>query len=117
MSELRTSAAFISLTNTPIPSKDRIEVYAYGCSCQYLFRFLQLSGWFLVWRIVIQAMRASNLVVLGTLDSLEAVMTYALTKMWGRRTLEAIEEMRTAFPELHFDFLPAQGNGNALPDG
>ena len=42
--------------------------------------FVQLSGWFLVWRIVAQAMRASDLVVLGAFDSVATVTTYTLTR-------------------------------------
>jgi O-antigen/teichoic acid export membrane protein len=42
--------------------------------------FVQLSGWFLVWRIVAQAMRASDLVVLGAFDSVTTVTTYTLTR-------------------------------------
>ncbi|MEN8184118.1 MAG: hypothetical protein ABFS46_16450 [Myxococcota bacterium] len=43
-------------------------------------RFLGLSTWFLVWRAVMQVMRASDLVLLGILLSLESVTTYSLTK-------------------------------------
>ncbi len=42
--------------------------------------FFQLSGWFLAWRIVAQAMQASDLVVLGAFDSVETVTTYTLTR-------------------------------------
>jgi O-antigen/teichoic acid export membrane protein len=43
-------------------------------------RFLGLSGWFLVWRLVMQLMTASDVVVLGTLASAELVTAYTLTK-------------------------------------
>jgi O-antigen/teichoic acid export membrane protein len=43
-------------------------------------RFLGLSWWFLAWHIVMQVMRASDLVLLGLLASLETVTTYSLTR-------------------------------------
>jgi O-antigen/teichoic acid export membrane protein len=43
-------------------------------------RFLGLSGWFLLWRLVMRLMRASDVVVLGMLASVELVTTYSLTK-------------------------------------
>jgi O-antigen/teichoic acid export membrane protein len=43
-------------------------------------RFLGLSGWFLAWRVVMQAMRSSDLVLLGLFASLETVTTYSLTR-------------------------------------
>ncbi|MCI0693045.1 hypothetical protein L0337_13695 [candidate division KSB1 bacterium] len=43
-------------------------------------RFLGLSGWFLAWNMVMKLMRASDVVVLGTLSSVESVTTYSLTK-------------------------------------
>ncbi len=42
--------------------------------------FLGLSGWFLVWGLVMRLMRASDVVILGILDSPELVTTYTLTK-------------------------------------
>jgi O-antigen/teichoic acid export membrane protein len=42
--------------------------------------FLGLSGWFLAWRLVMQFMRASDVVVLGIFASVEGVTTYTLTK-------------------------------------
>jgi len=41
--------------------------------------FFRLSGWFLAWRVVTQVMKASDLVVLGAFDSVEAVTVYTLT--------------------------------------
>ena len=35
--------------------------------------------------------------------------TYALTKMWGSKTLTAIGEVQKAFPELEFEFSPVGG--------
>jgi O-antigen/teichoic acid export membrane protein len=52
--------------------------------------FFQLSGWFLVWRLVMQAMQASDLVLLGALDSVETVTTYALTKYVPETLVTAI---------------------------
>lgn len=42
--------------------------------------FLQLSGWFLAWRLVMQILRSSDVVVLGIADSAELVSVYALTR-------------------------------------
>jgi len=43
-------------------------------------QFLGLSGWFLVWRLVMQTMLGSDVVVLGILASAESVTSYTLTK-------------------------------------
>jgi len=43
-------------------------------------RFLGLSWWFLVWNLAMRVMKASDAVVLGVLDSVGLVTTYALTK-------------------------------------
>lgn len=43
-------------------------------------QFLGLSGWFLVWHLVMRVMLSSDVVVLGVLDSVELVTTYSLTK-------------------------------------
>ena len=48
--------------------------------------FLRLSGWFLLWNLVVQLMRGSDVVVLGIADSVEPVTVYAL----ARYVLEAI---------------------------
>jgi O-antigen/teichoic acid export membrane protein len=42
--------------------------------------FLGLSGWFLGWRLVMQILRSSDMVVLGIADSAELVSVYALTR-------------------------------------
>ncbi|MFQ5544446.1 MAG: lipopolysaccharide biosynthesis protein, partial [Acidiferrobacterales bacterium] len=42
--------------------------------------FLRLSGWFLVWGLVMRLMRASDVVILGILESAELVTIYSLTK-------------------------------------
>jgi O-antigen/teichoic acid export membrane protein len=43
-------------------------------------QFLGLSGWFLAWNMVMKLMRASDVVVLGMLGSVESVTSYSLTK-------------------------------------
>jgi O-antigen/teichoic acid export membrane protein len=43
-------------------------------------QFLTLSIWFVIWRLVMQIMMASDVVILGMLDSVEIVTTYTLTK-------------------------------------
>lgn len=45
-----------------------------------VWSFASLSGWFLGWRLVTQLMNASDVVLLGRLDSLEMVASYSLTK-------------------------------------
>ena len=42
--------------------------------------FLGLSWWFLGWRLVMQVLRSSDMVVLGVADSAELVSVYALTR-------------------------------------
>jgi O-antigen/teichoic acid export membrane protein len=42
--------------------------------------FFGLSGWFLIWRLVIQLMTASDLIILGVFASAGLVTTYSLTK-------------------------------------
>ena len=42
--------------------------------------FFGLSGWFLIWRLVMQLMQASDLVILGVFASAESVTAYAITK-------------------------------------
>lgn len=44
------------------------------------FQFLGLSGWFLLWNLIMNLMLASDVILLGMLQSLEAVTVYALTK-------------------------------------
>jgi O-antigen/teichoic acid export membrane protein len=43
-------------------------------------QFLGLSGWFLVWNLIVNLMLASDVVILGLLDSVEAVPAYTLTR-------------------------------------
>jgi len=43
-------------------------------------QFFRLSGWFLVWFLVLQLIRSSDVIILGILDSAETVTTYTLTK-------------------------------------
>lgn len=42
--------------------------------------FLKLSGWFLLWNLVIQLLRASDVVVLGVAGSPEQVTVYSLSR-------------------------------------
>lgn len=42
--------------------------------------FFGLSGWFLIWRLVMQLMTASDLIILGMFASAGLVTTYSLTK-------------------------------------
>ena len=42
--------------------------------------FLGLSGWFLAWRFINQALRSSDLLILGTFGALETVSVYSLTR-------------------------------------
>jgi O-antigen/teichoic acid export membrane protein len=42
--------------------------------------FFSLSGWFLVWRLVMQLMMGADVAILGLLNSAESVTTYSLTK-------------------------------------
>ena len=61
----------------------RQQVHWFGAarpSRPALWRFLGLSGWFLLWRIVLQLMQASDIVLLGIFGSVELVTVYALTK-------------------------------------
>jgi O-antigen/teichoic acid export membrane protein len=55
--------------------------------------FFQISWWFLVWRIVMQVMRASDLVILGMFASMEIVTAYALTKYVPHALLSTIATM------------------------
>lgn len=47
---------------------------------QALGRFVGLSGWFLIWRLVMQFMLASDSALLGIFASVELVTSYSLTK-------------------------------------
>jgi O-antigen/teichoic acid export membrane protein len=42
--------------------------------------FLRLSFWFMAWTLVMQALKGSDLVILGVLDSAEQVTRYTLTR-------------------------------------
>ena len=43
-------------------------------------KFLGLSGWFLVWNLVLQLLKAGDVVLLGIFDSAELVTRYSLTR-------------------------------------
>ncbi|KPJ79471.1 MAG: hypothetical protein AMS19_11155 [Gemmatimonas sp. SG8_23] len=45
-----------------------------------LRRFLDLSGWFFVWRLVMSWMMAADVLLLGMLSSVELVTSYSLSK-------------------------------------
>lgn len=47
---------------------------------QMVREFFGLSGWFLIWRLVMQLMTASDLIILGMFASMGLVTTYSLTK-------------------------------------
>ncbi len=54
-------------------------------------RFLGLSGWFLVWNLVSQLMRASDVVILGVFASAEMVTVYTLTKYVPETVINVVE--------------------------
>jgi Na+-driven multidrug efflux pump len=45
-----------------------------------LRRFIDLSGWFLAWRLVMSWMKAADVLLLGMLTSVELVTSYSLSK-------------------------------------
>jgi len=45
-----------------------------------VFRFVRLSGWFLLWNLVMQLMRGSDIVVLGVVGSAQLVTVLALSR-------------------------------------
>lgn len=47
---------------------------------QMVRQFFGLSGWFLLWRLIMQLMRGSDMVLLGMLASVELVTDYSLTR-------------------------------------
>jgi O-antigen/teichoic acid export membrane protein len=59
-------------------------------------RFLGLSVWFLAWRAIMQVMRASDMVLLGILVSVESVTTYSLTKHIPQTIIGLVSVMVTA---------------------
>ena len=58
-------------------------------SSQAVRKFLGLSGWFLLWHLIMRLMIASDVVLLGLLDSVELVTTYSLSK-YAPETLIAL---------------------------
>ena len=48
-------------------------------------RFAGLSWWFLVWNLVMRAMRAGDVIVLGIAGSAALVTSYSLTSSFPRR--------------------------------
>lgn len=53
--------------------------------------FAGLSGWFLVWNLVTQLMRASDVVLLGILGSATLVTSYTLTKYVPETVISLVE--------------------------
>ena len=53
--------------------------------------FAGLSGWFLVWNLVTQLMRASDVVLLGILGSASLVTSYTLTKYVPETVISLVE--------------------------
>jgi O-antigen/teichoic acid export membrane protein len=64
--------------------------------------FLKLSVWFMVWNLIMQLMLASDVVVLGLLDSVELVTNYTLSKY-------APEMVITVVAMIVFGILPGLG--------
>lgn len=56
--------------------------------------FLGLSGWFLGWNLIMNLMTASDLVVFGLLESVEAVTAFSLTK-YAPETIISLVAMMT----------------------
>jgi O-antigen/teichoic acid export membrane protein len=52
--------------------------------------FVGLSWWFAVWKLVMQAMLAGDVVVLGVVDSVESVTTYTLTRFAPEAVLAGV---------------------------
>ncbi len=52
-------------------------------SWQEIRKFLDLSAWFVIWRLVTRLMITSDIVLLGIVASTESVTTYTLTKYGG----------------------------------
>jgi O-antigen/teichoic acid export membrane protein len=53
-------------------------------------RFVGLSWWFAVWKLVMQAMLAGDVVILGIVDSVESVTTYTLTRFAPETVLAGV---------------------------
>ena len=49
-------------------------------SIETIRKFFTLSGWFLVWHLIMRFMNGSDVVILGVFDSVELVTSYTLTK-------------------------------------
>jgi O-antigen/teichoic acid export membrane protein len=64
--------------------------------------FLKLSGWFMAWNLIMNLMLASDVVVLGLLDSVEMVTGYTLSKY-------APETVITVIAMMVFGILPGLG--------
>ena len=49
-------------------------------SLKEIWAFFGISGWFLLWNLIMNLMMASDVVILGMLNSVESVTDYSLTK-------------------------------------
>ena len=49
-------------------------------SLNEIWKFFGISGWFLLWNLIMNFMMASDVVILGMLNSVESVTDYSLTK-------------------------------------
>jgi O-antigen/teichoic acid export membrane protein len=55
-----------------------------------VFSFVRLSGWFLLWNLVMQLMRGSDIVVLGVVGSAQLVTVFALSRYVPEAIFEAV---------------------------
>jgi O-antigen/teichoic acid export membrane protein len=76
--------------------------------------FLGLSAWFLAWRGVMQVMRASDMVLLGILVSVESVTTYSLTKHIPQTIIGLVSVMVTASAPGLGGIIGARNFGKAI---
>jgi O-antigen/teichoic acid export membrane protein len=55
-----------------------------------VFSFVRLSGWFLLWNLVMQLMRGSDIVVLGIVGSAQLVTVFVLSRYVPEAIFEAV---------------------------
>ena len=58
-----------------------------------IWKFFRISGWFLLWNLISNFMMASDVVILGMLNSVESVTDYSLTKYAPETLISAIAIM------------------------
>jgi O-antigen/teichoic acid export membrane protein len=100
-------AALLSSTISGLFFLQVVRTYApwFGvgkASKQSVHEFLGLSWWFLAWNLIMNLMLASDIVVLGLLNSVESVTNYSLSKY-------APETAITAVAIMVFGILPGLG--------